>query len=111
MAIALLCSACLFLLLAFRASTEPFLNGINLPRTHHALYWIALAVLGTVALTCLGVLLQYLLTSPEQNASYIVSRNGTLPPTLMETVNPYYETPTWKYILIGLKSARKQNMD
>jgi hypothetical protein len=81
-----------------RASTEPFLNGIDVPRAHHSFYWVAVGVLGTIAAACIGVAAQYFFTSPEQNARYILKAKAKLPPSLLDTDNPYYAVPTWKYI-------------
>jgi hypothetical protein len=81
-----------------RVRTEPLLNGIDVPRAHHSFYWVTLSVLGTMAAACIVVAAQYLLTSPEQNARYILKAKANLPPSLLETDNPYYGLPTWKYI-------------
>jgi hypothetical protein len=48
---------------------------------------------------CIAVTVQYLVTTPEQNAKYILKAKKALPPTLFDVDNPYYKVPTWKYIL------------
>ena len=89
-------------LLLDRTSAEPFFNSIDIPRAHNEFYWIALGVLGLMAAASLGVTAQYLVTTPEQNARYILKTKTNLPPSLLETDNSYYSVPTWKYILARL---------
>ena len=90
-------SATLFLyLVIYRENAQPFLDGLRL--YHHQLYEIAVGVSGFMGVVFLGVTIQYLATSPEQNAKYILKAKAKLPPTLMDTGNRYYSVPTWKYI-------------
>lgn len=97
LAISVVCIVVTIGMLGFRSGAQPFLEG--LPIFHHNGYNILLFVLPIMAVLTVGVAIQYLVTTPEQNAKYILKAKANLPPTLSDVDNPNYRVPTWKYIL------------
>ena len=86
-------------MLVFRGAAKPFLDNLPIYKAHHDLYNILLFVFPIMSVVCIAVAIQYLVTTPEQNARYIIKAKAALPPTLSEVDNPFYRVPTWKYIL------------
>jgi hypothetical protein len=97
LAISVVCIVLTIGMLGCRSGAQPFLEG--LPIFHHNGYKILLFVLPIMAVLTVGVAIQYLVTTPEQNAKYILKAKANLPPTLSDVDNPNYRVPTWKYIL------------
>lgn len=97
LAIGVICIVVTLWILGFRSGVQSFLEG--LPIFHHNGYNILLFVLPIMAVLTVGVAVQYLVTTPEQNAKYILKAKANLPPTLLDVDNPNYRVPTWKYIL------------
>lgn len=91
-------------MLVYRDVAKPLLDNLPIYRAHHNMYNILLIVFPLLAVMCIAVTIQYLVTTPEQNAQYILKAKKALPPSLSDVGNPYYRVPTWKYLLQRGKS-------
>jgi hypothetical protein len=81
---------------------QPWLD--HMPIMHHNAYSTLLITLPILALMCIGVVIQYFVTTPEQNARYIIKAGRALPPALSDTGNPYYRISTLNYVFARSKS-------
>lgn len=97
LAISVVCIVVTIGMIGFRRVVKPSLEG--LPIFHHDGYLILLFALPIMAVLTVGVAIQYLVTTPEQNAKYILKAKANLPATLSDVDNPHYRVPTWKYVL------------
>lgn len=102
LAIGAACTVITVAIFACRDVAQPFLERVPIMR--HNAFDILLSVLPVMALACLGVSIQYLVTTPEQNARFILKAKASLPPSLSDVDNPDYRTPTWRYVLRRLQA-------
>ena len=91
-----------FVLMIFRKQAEPFLDRVGAYRTHGHNYEGTLLVVAFMTVLIVGVIIQNLVTSPEQNAKQIQA-GANFPPSLTDVHNDFYSVPTWRYILARMR--------
>ncbi|WP_299543348.1 hypothetical protein [Phenylobacterium sp.] len=111
--VAAVCTLAMAGSIAWPDATRRIVEPLHLSR-HGNTYEVLLAVAAIMALLSWVIVAQYLLRSPSDDARVVaqkVSQNKPLPekfdPMLLDSNDPDFGTPTWRYAYIRWRRARR----